>query len=653
MLNFTTPTPAEIEHARAAAMIESDRIVAAVVAVPHAARTFANTLAPLEDAGDLLHKVYGRHGFMRQVTTDAEVRAAAEACEEAIEKYGIELAFREDLYNAVKAYAGTTEAASLTGEEQRALEKTLREYRRNGFDLPLEQRERVKALNERMVELGITFSRTIDTWDDGLNLTREDLIGLPPSFVEGLKTVEEQGEHRYRVSLDYPDFFPFMDNAESEVLRKELQVKFFRKGGTQNVAVLEEAIGVRDELARLLGYPSWAAYVTEERMAKTPGAVRAFLTDLRAKVEPKLRHDLETLTALKREHMGDPNAALHLWDWRFYHTLQRKQQYDVDEFAVARYFPLDATLRGMFDVYQTLFSVRFVPVEPANAWHPDVQAFAIEEADGGDTLAYFFMDLFPRPDKFGHAAAFTLVPGRALPDGRYQRPVSAIVANFTKPSETEPSLLRHSEVETLFHEFGHIVHQTLTRARLARFSGTSVQRDFVEAPSQMLEHWCWLSDVLTGFTRHVDTGEPLPPELLRAMLAAKRLNSGIIAARQLFFSELDMTYHGGGVPRTTALAEELHQITGFAMPEGTYFQAGFGHLFGYDAGYYGYLWSRVFADDMFTRFEEAGPLSAAIGGRYRRLVLERGGTVDGDVLVRDFLGREPNTDAFLRELGLD
>jgi thimet oligopeptidase len=443
-----------------------------------------------------------------------------------------------------------------------------------------------------------------------------------------------------------------MDNAESEELRRELQERFFRKGGRDNVALLEEAIAVRDELARLLGYQSWAGYVLEERMAKTPAAVRAFLADLREKVAGKLRDDLDDLTAEKRAHIGDPDARLELWDWRFYHNRLRKSRYAVDEFAVARYFPLDATLKGMFGIYERLFAVRFVPVEPANAWHPDVRAFAVEDADTGERRAYFYLDLFPRPDKFGHAAAFGLVKGRRLTDGAYQRPVSAMVANFTKPTETEPSLLRHSEVETLFHEFGHIVHQTLTRAEQHRFSGSSVQRDFVEAPSQMLEHWCWLPEILAGFARHVDSGAPLPADLLDAMLAAKRLNAGVTTARQLFFAELDMAYHGGGVPDTAALVEQLHPITGFAAPQDTCFQAGFGHLFGYDAGYYGYLWSQVFADDMFTRFAEEGPLNPELGRSYRRTILEPGDAEDGDVLVRRFLGREPNTDAFFRELGL-
>ncbi|MGE0539667.1 MAG: M3 family metallopeptidase [Dehalococcoidia bacterium] len=653
MLDYSTPTPEAIARAQAEAIAAADQIVADVVAVPDAERTYNNTLLPLEDVSDLTVTAYGRYAFIRQVTTDADVRAAAQACEEALEKHGIELSFREDLYQAVKVFAATPEATALTGERGRLLEKMLRDYRRNGFDLPPEQRQRVKALKERLVELDIAFSRNIDSWDDAILVTREELAGLPPSYIERLQTVEENGDRRYRVSLDYPEFFPFMDNAESEALRRELQEKFFRKGGQQNVALLEEAIGVRDELARLLGYDSWAAYVLDERMAKTPEAVQQFLADLRAKVEPKLRLDIEGLTAEKRVHTGDPDAALQLWDWRFYHNRLRRTRYAVDEFEVARYFPLDATLTGMFSIYERLFGVHFVPLEDLPTWHPDVKAFAVHDAATEAVRAYFLMDLFPRPDKFGHAAAFSLVKGRLLADGTYQQPVSAIVANFTKPSEREPSLLKHDEVETLFHEFGHIVHQTLTRAETVRFSGTSVQRDFVEAPSQMLEHWCWLPDVLGGFTRHVESGAPLPDDLLQSMLAAKRLDSGVTTARQIFFSELDMAYHSGGVPDTTALVEQMHPITGFAAPVDTYFQAGFGHLFGYDAGYYGYLWSRVFADDMFTRFEEAGPLSEELGRAYRQVILEPGGADDGDVLVQRFLGREPNSDAFLKELGLE
>jgi thimet oligopeptidase len=653
MIDYRVPSLTEFPEAQARSLAAADAVVAALVAVPDAGRTYANTLLPLEDISDLLEQASGRFGFMSYVAEDAEVRAAAEQMREALDKYAIDLGFREDVHAAVMAFAATAEAQVLSGEAARLLAHTLRDYRRNGFDLPAEQRARTRSLKNRLVELDIAFQRNIDTWDDAIMVTREELAGLPESYIERLRTEERDGDRLYRVSLDYPEYFPFMDNAESEELRRELLIKQQRQGGEQNIALLEEAIAVRDELATLLGYPSWAAYVLEVKMAKTPEQAHQFLDDLRAKVEPRLRRDLSDMTEEKRKHTGRADATVELWDWRYYDTHLRRQRFAVDPFAVSKYFPLNVTLDMMFHVYQTLFGVRFEPVEPANAWHPDVRLFRVRDATTEEEIAHFFMDLFPRKDKYGHAAAWTLRPGRRLADGSYQRPISAIVANFTKPTAQEPSLLLHIEVQTLFHEFGHVLHQTLTRAEQPRFSGSNTERDFVEAPSQMLEHWTWLPEVLARFSRHVDTGEPLPDDLLAAMVAAKHLNSGITTARQLYFAALDLACHGPGAHKdTTAIARDLYPISGFAMPEETYWQAGFGHLFGYDAGYYGYLWSQVYADDMYTRFESAGPLDPAIGLTYRRTVLERGGSVDGDVLVRDFLGREPNNEAFLRDLGL-
>lgn len=654
MIDYRCSMPEEIERAQAETLAEAERVVEEIVRVPDGERTYWNTLYRLEDVADLLLQAQGRYGFLFHVAEDPAVRAAARQLREALDKYSNELSFREDLYAAVTAYAATPEAQALTGERARLLERVLRDYRRNGFGLPPEQRARVKALKDRLVELQIAFERNIEEYEDFILVPREQLAGLPNSYIQRLRTEERDGRLLYRVSLDYPEFYPFMDAAESEALRRELLVKFYRKGGHANVAILEEAIAVRDELARLLGYESWAAYMLEVRMARTPHAVQRFLEDLRTRLEPRLRQDLEELTAAKRAHTGRPDATLELWDWRFYHYHIRKQRYAVDEFEVAKYFPLDAVLEGLFFVYQILFGVRFEPVEPANAWHPDVRLFRVRDAGDSRERAYFYMDLFPRPGKYGHAAAFTLRGGRRLADGSYQKPVSAIVANFTKPTPTQPSLLRHTEVETLFHEFGHILHQTLTQAECLRFAGSRTERDFVEAPSQMLEHWVWLPEVLGRFARHVESGEPLPEALLQAMVAARRLHVGVLTCRQIYFATLDLAYHGPGAQKdTTAIARALHPITGFPMPEDTYWQAGFGHLFGYDAGYYGYLWSEVYADDMFTRFEEAGPLNPDIGLEFRRTVLERGGAADGGELVRAFLGREPDLGAFLRHKGIE
>jgi thimet oligopeptidase len=652
MIDYKNLTPGEITSACERATQECDTIVAAIVAVPAAERTFENTLRALDNVGDVLGQASGAYGFMAYVAEDDALRDTGREWEQKLSQYAVQLGFREDLYNAVSEYAASAEAQALAGEERRLVERTMLDYRRNGFGLPADQRARVQELMNRLVELGTEFRRAIDEWDDGITATREQLAGMPDRWIDALRTVEEGGVTKYRVTLDYPEIQPFMDDAEDAALRRELFLKNQNKGGDANVGVLEEAIRVRQEVASLLGYDSWAAYIVEKRMAKERANVERFLADLEPRVRIKAEADIAKLSDAKQAHVGD--AAINVWDWWFYTSRLLKSEYAVDHFAIAEYFPLDAVLEGLFLVTQELLGIRYEPAPGADTWHEDVQAYDIFDAGGGEPFARFYMDLYPRPNKFGHAAAFTLRGGRRLPDGTYQHPVSAIVANFTKPGAGTPSLLRHSEVVTFFHEFGHILHQTLTRASYLEFSGSSTERDFVEAPSQMLEHWVWDRDVLRRFSRHHRTAEPLPDTLLDAMVRAKNVSSGIATLRQMFFARLDFAYHSPGFDGdTTAAVRDLYPVTGFPYPEGTHFQSGFGHLFGYDAGYYGYLWSRVFGDDMFTRFEQAGVLDGEIGLEYRRKILERGGSVDGDVLVRDFLGREPNSAAFLRELGLE
>ena len=635
------------------AMRRAETVVAEIGAIPAGRHTFVNTLLALDGIDNLLTEASGRYGFLSQVAPDSATRGAAHTWEERLDTFATSLGFREELYRAVQAFAGTSEAQALDPVSVRLLEHTLRDFRRNGMELEPPQRAHVQDGMERLVGLGIQFRRNIDDFEDVLLLTRDQLVGLPDGYINGLHTETVDGQTRYRVSLDYPELFPFLEAAEDRALREELFRKNHNKAAAANVPVLHEAIALRDEIATTLGYGSWADYVLETRMAKSPQAVHTFLMDLERRVAVKARRDLALLQDL-RVSSGDGTDPVAIWDWRYYTQRLLQERHHVDPFVVAEYFPLDAVLDGLFSVYQELVGVRFLPGDRAPVWHPDVRAFDIVDADEERLVGHVYLDLYPRPGKFGHAAAFTLRGGRALSDGGYQRPVSALAANFTKPRSETPSLLRHSEVVTLFHEFGHILHQTLTRSRFVRFSGTRVQRDFVEAPSQMLEHWCWEPAVLARMTRHHRSGDPLPADLSARMVAAKHLSSGIATLRQIYFARLDLAAHGPGAHKDTdALARDLHPITGFPFPEGTHFQAGFGHLFGYDAGYYGYLWSRVFGDDMYTRFEGSDAGSAGVGREYRRRILEPGGIADGDALVRGFLGRDPTQDAFLRDLGLD
>ena len=651
--NWAATSAADIERGVDEAISAVETLADELVSVPDGRRTFENTVLPLDAISDVFTQASGQYGFLSQVSADEELRGVAHRQEERLSVFAAGLGFREDIDRALKAYASRAELEALPDDARRLLEFALRDYRRNGLDLDKATRDELQSLQERLVGLGIQFRKHIDDYEDGIEVGRDELDGLPDSYIERLRTVEVDGAVRYRVGLDYPELHPFLDSAHDGERRRELFHKNHNKAADTNIDILEEALGVRAEMARLLGFESWAAYALEIKMAKQSDAVQEFLVDLEERLQPKLASDLARLSEEQGQRTGEARA-IDIADWRYYTNQVVQEQYQVDPFEVAAYFPLDAVLDGMFRVYEELVGVKFVrrPEVVESAWHEDAQPFDIVDPTSGEALARFYMDLYPRQGKFGHAAAFTLRGGRGLSGEDYQRPISAIVANFTKPTESSPSLLRHTEVVTLFHEFGHILHQTLTTSRYTRFSGTRVERDFVEAPSQMLEHWCWQPDMLRGFSRHHETGDPLPTSLIDRMIEAKHTSSAIATLRQVYFSRLDLAYHSEAGRGTDEIARELHPITGFPFPDDTHFQAGFGHLFGYDAGYYGYLWSRVFGDDMFTRFEAPGASVAGVGAEYRRHILEPGGTADADLLIQRFLGREPSADAFLRELGI-
>lgn len=655
LFDYASVDAMEIKDRGRAAIEEASAAIDQIVSIAESERSFANSLEALDGIQDGLTQASGRYAFLAHVAPGKEIRDAALEFQQELDSFATGLDFREDLYQAVQEVAQSTSASSLDYDESRLLEYTVRDFRRNGFGHSAEVRVRVEELRQQLVDLGVRFRRNIDEVDDALLLSREQLIGLPENYIDTLSRFETAQGTRYQVSLDYPEFYPFLEAAENESLRRELFLLNHNKAANTNLRLLDEALAARSELASLLGYDSWASYILEIRMAKIPAAAVEFLKKLEQRVLAKAMTDIEELTAAKQAHLGDSSAELQIWDWRYYRQYVLREQHDVDQFEVAKYFPLDETVDGMLDVYARLFGIRFSRIIQANAWHQDVRLYAIEDVSTDKHIAHAYMDLHPRPGKYGHAAAFTLRAGRQLEDGTYQAPISAIVANFTKPNASTPSLLRHSEVQTLFHEFGHILHQTLTRARYARFSGTSMERDFVEAPSQMLEHWIWDYDVITSFSRHVETDESFPSELLDRMRASKNLGSGLHWLRQIYFARLDLAYHGAedefrSETDSDEIAENLHEITGFPFPPDTHFQAGFGHLFGYDAGYYGYLWSKVFGDDMFERFETEG---VAVGDEYRRIILEQGGGVDATKLVRDFLGREPRNDAFLKDIGVE
>ncbi len=647
-MGYRELTPEKVEAGVDRAIEEARGVLDGLVS-PKETRTFDNTLRPLDLIQDVLGKAFHSYAFMGYVHPDKDVRTAAKTAEEKIDKFGVELIFRDDLNTAVKEYAATEEAENLDGEYARALEFTLRDLRRAGHDLDPDTRAEVKAKIERLVELGVRFQQNIDEWQDWILCDRDDLDGLPESFIESLDIDEETG--KYKVTIDYPNLIPFMENARRRDLREALRFKFNTVAVEENRKILAEATVLRQEVAEAFGKETWADWVLEERMAKDPARVRAFYDDLIPPLTSLGERERDAIAALIAEDTGD--GTVQTWDWQYYDTLQRKTQYGVDNFEVAKYFPLPQVLEGMFDLTSEMFGIEYVEIKDFDSWHDDVQMFAIVDKETGEEMSRFFLDLFPREGKFGHAAEFPLIPSRRLEDGSYQNPVCAMVCNFTKPTKDKPSLLQHGEVETLFHEFGHVLHQNLGRTELARFSGTNVERDFVEAPSQIMEHWIWRTDVLNRFARHYETGEPIPAELVNQLVAARNLNQGLHQLRQIQYGMWDQELHSG---RDRDLDEILRNgIKLSLLPEhvGTFPLANFGHLMGgYDASYYGYMWSEVYGDDMFSRFQSEGVTNPEVGMAYRRTVLERGGTVDPNQMLVEFLGREPNNQAFLTKLGI-
>lgn len=648
--DYANVTRKDLDEACRAAVEECDARISVLLAVPAGQRTFANTVLAVEEARAAVEEASTIWGVLGDAAPADDLREAASEWDERLEKRNVGIGFDQDVYRAVREYADSAEAAALTGEDARLLGDLLRDYRRSGIGLPAARRERVQALFGELVELASAFEAALARWKDGIVVSRDELDGLPESFIDGL----QRTDGGYQVSLDYPEFQPFLAQARSAPRRRELHEKSLRKGGQENVVRVERAIAVRAEIADALGYPSWAAYVTQTRMAKTPEAVASFLADLRERAAVKAAADLAELADANAQAGGSRDITP--WEQPYAISALKRARYAVDQTRIAQYLPLDACLDGLFGVTGTLLGIRFEEATDAQAWHPQVRTFDIFEAAGDEPFARFHLDLFPRPGKYKHAATTRLRPGRRLPDGSWQRPVTAMLANFTPPAPGRPSLLRHAELIILFHEFGHVLHHSLTRAEHFRYAGTKTEKEFVEAPSQMLEHWCWEPAVLNGFARHYLTGEPMPGELLAGLVAARTAASGVLTMLQLALATLDLVYHSDKYQGdSTATLAAVYAQHGLQHIEGTHRQSCFLHVFGHagqDAAYYGYLWSQVLGDDMYTRFEAAGPLDPATGAAYRRTILERGGTTDANQMVRDFLGRAPSSAAFLRGIGL-
>lgn len=646
--DYTTITAGSVSEITESAITQAEAAVDAAVGVA-GPRTYANTMVPLDRAGVLLSDASGRGAFMAKVHSDADVRAAGVAAGERMAKWGSDLVMRSDLAAAIRSYAMTDDARSLDGLEARNLDFWLRDLRRAGHDLDDADRERLRELQQRLIELQVAFSSNLDEWDDGIDMTRGDLVGLPDSYVERLES--GTSEATFRVSMQYPDYIPFIEEAENRDLRRQMQFKFWNRAAEENTPLLVEAVALREEIADLLGYDTWARFAMEVKMAD-PEAVDELYDSIIPGLTSRGVEELAALQDLASLDLGD--EAIQSWDWMYYHTKQRRRDFGIDQSEVAEYFPLETVVEGMFEITGGVLGLEYREIEETGAWHDDVRLYEIRNSRSDQAIAYFYADLFPREGKFGHAACFSIRGGMREESGDYRAPVAAIVANFTKPGPGSPSLLKHDEAVTLFHEFGHVLHFCLTEVDHPRFAGYDTEWDFVEAPSQIMEHWMWQPEVLQRFARHYTTGEMIPSDLVERLVAARDQNTALTTLRQAFLGKFDLAIHTGhGDVDIEQATRDAFALTLIPYHDGTHFAASFGHLMGgYDAGYYGYQWAKVYGDDMFSVFSHEGVLSPEVGARYRSEVLARGYSRDAMEHLRAFLGREPSSDAYLENLGL-
>jgi len=626
----------EIDRARAAAAV--------IARVPAPRRTFASIVRPLEDLTADLNDRLVAESFLSNVGTARSVRDASLSCQNAQSDFLTALSARPELYRAVADAAASRTATTLA--DRKLLELWLVSLKRSGAGLGTADRKRFVAESQQLTQLQNAFGANLGNDKTTIRLTPRGIAGLPADLIA---TFERDGDG-YVVPVNESTSERFMQNATDPQARETYYVAN-ETIAPQNVGLLRRAIALRSSLAKLLGYPTWAAYVLADRMATSPARVTSFLAQLDATLLPRARTDLARLATLKAKGLGLPGATIDPWDVAFYDNELRKTEYAVDSNAVKSYFPVEHVERAVFDIYAKLLSVTFAQRSPANVWSRDVTQWSVSDTASGRYVGDFYLDLFPRDGKFSHFASFPLLPNRRLTDGSVRPPLDAIVGNWPAPAPGKAALLSHGDVETFFHEFGHDMATLLATAPYETLS-SGFRQDFVEAPSQMLENWVWDPQILKALSSNVDTGAPLPDETIAKLRAARYVDNAYYTTRQIMLASVDMAYHTAGptVDTTEVWARIARTLTPLPLPAGVHPESSFGHLMsGYDAGYYGYLWSKVYAQDLFTAFASGGLESSGVGARYRHDILEPAREREPDAEVRAFLGRAMDPSAFYKE----
>jgi len=648
-----------VDQLIAAARAEIDRLAAS-----QEPRTFENTLLALERITENLEFAIGVAGHLESVATTPELRAAYNAAQPKVSEFFSSIPLNAGVWKQIKAYAETPEARELSGVRARFLQKTMDSFRRSGAELDDAGKKRLQEINVELTRLTTKFSENVLDSTNSFELYIEDeheLSGLPPSAREAAReSARSKGREGWRFTLQGPSYIAAMTYLDARHIREQLYRAYntrATKDPYDNRGLIPSILALRLEKAQMLGYRDFSDLVLEDRMARRGAEAEKFVQTLREKTEHAFVEENKELLEFMFSRTGDRFAAMEAWDVAYWAEKLRQERYEFDEEELRPYFPFPRVVEGMFELVRRLYGITVREEKDVPAWDPAVTFYSIHDADSA-LLGGFYADFYPRENKRGGAWMDSLITGHP-PGGKPH--LGVICGNVTPPVGNKPALLTHREVETLFHEFGHLLHHLLSRVEIRSLAGTHVAWDFVELPSQIMENWCWEREALNLFARHYETGEPIPQDLFEKMKRARTFRSANAQMRQLGFATLDLSLHRhySVKPEGDVIEYAYKILNGFApvdLPRGYAMAAAFTHLFsdpvGYGAGYYSYKWSEVLDADAFTRFAQEGVFSSDAGRDFREKILARGDSEDPAALFRSFLGRDPRPDALLERLGL-
>ena len=624
--------------------------------------TFENTIEALAFSGNILDRISSIFFNLHSAETNDELQQIAQEVSPLLSEFSNDIRLNAALFARVKTVFEQKETLKLTPEQNTLLEKKYKGFSRNGANLSEDKKLQLREIDKELSKLSLHFGENIlaETHAFELHLTDEkDLSGLPEGAIEAARSLAKSHDKEgWIFTLDHPSYLPFVTYADNRDLRKKMAIAFGAKGFHNNTLDNQENVlkiaKLRFERANLLGYATHAHFVLEERMAQDPEKVKTFLNDLLAKAQPAALREFKQLTQFAKELHGI--EQLEKWDGAYYSEKLKQQLFKLDDEKLKPYFQLENVLQGAFTIAQKLYGLTFTEIFDIDKYHEEVTTYEVQD-ENGNLVALFYADFFPRKGK-RNGAWMTSFKSQYIKNGVNERPHISNVCNFTKPTETKPSLLTFNEVTTLFHEFGHGLHGMLANTTYPSLSGTSVYWDFVELPSQIMENWCYEAEALALFATHYQTGEVIPMALVQKIKESASFQEGMATMRQLSFGLLDMGWHGQdptGITNLKAFETEQFAATQlYPDVKENAMSTAFSHIFqgGYSSGYYSYKWAEVLDADAFEYFQEKGIFNTEVATKFKDNVLSKGGTEAPMVLYKRFRGQEPKPEALLRRAGL-